>query len=259
MKKTIKYKVASPPKGIKGGYPFNQQGVDGSQYITFENPLVGAQCVYSGSDGVIVALSIEKEDSSFEFTGFALSTLISQRYEIDPTFTKAIGEFGAGSLDKYLGGLMGTYEFGQGSEKQSIYYKAANAITESMTKVMTSDESSIIDFSYQLEDSDEALSYYMTEKGAFQVRDNYFLNIYGEQPGEITYKKIFKSTAPDTVATANGIKNVDPNFSFIAFSRGEKLSTSESLDDIIASGRSFLADQSAEQASMWQEEYTVEG
>ena len=255
MKKTIKYKVASPPLGIKGDNPFLQGTIEGSEYIAFEDPLVGAQCVYSGVDGVIVVLSLQKPDESFEFTGFALSTLISQRYEIDPTFSKAIGEFGSGSLEKYISGLMATYEYAQENAQQSVYYKSANEITESMTKVMTSDESSMIDFSYQLEDSDDALSYYLTDKGAYQVRDNYFLNIYSEDSGEITYKKIFKSTAPNTVATVNGIKNVDPNFSFIAFSRGLKLGTSTSLDEIISSGRTFLDDQTSEQQQIWEEEY----
>jgi len=272
MKKTISYKVAQPPFGINGGLALrnsvNGQVLDNKAYIPYGDPFTEATCLYLGREGAIIALAIPK-DKGIRYALFAASALISQSFQLNPTFGKVINISGNPSLGKYVDQLMEPYDPLNGSEvSHSIYTKAAAEINSNFSKSMASDETEIIDFSYQIEYYPAVLDEYATLAGNWFKTKNkeYFDPFINNDAGGMVNLYIAEGlgTASRSGQDQNKMQTPDGSFiSFWPFDTGDLTENLYSYDqvglqELLNDGLQLLTAVRDEQLQVWEEEYSTQ-
>jgi hypothetical protein len=270
MKKTISYKVAQPPFGIKGGFALRNQITEGvvnnRVYIPYGNPFMEATCVYLGREGTVIALASPKEDGSgIEYRSCIASALISQSFQLRGEFSKVIGNFDP-ALAKYVDQLVEPYDVTQNVIAHSIYTKTAATITESLSKAIASDESEIIDFSYKIDYYPTVLDKYANLAGSwFKTTNGEFYNPFANnETGAM--QNLYQAEGLGAISRSgnNGANQFQaPDGSFISFwpidisdLAGGYSYDAQGLADLIADGVTTLGSARQQQEEAWTEEYT---
>lgn len=271
MKKTISYKVAQPPFGIKGGLSLrnfeNGQVFDNQLYIPYGEPFLEARCVFLGREGAVLALATPKASGEgIEYRLCVASALISQSFAIRGEYTKVM-DGNAPALKKYIEQMMEVYDpINSNPITQSIYTKAAVKIDESLSKAMASDESEIIDFGYEIEYFPSILDKYVTLAGNwFKTRNGEFYNPFANnESGRMENLYIAERLGSEARQTQGG-ENQKPDGSFISFwpldiedfTQGYPY-TPSGLSDLVNDGITTLDAFRAEQQQAWEEQYASE-
>lgn len=273
MKKTISYKVAQPPFGINGNLALrnleNGQVFDNQVYIPYSEPFLEARCVYLGREGAVIALATPKDNGTgIEYRFCIASALISQSFALRGEFTKVMGSTPENAaLGKYIDGMMDQYDPINGVKTlQSIYTKAAVKIDESLSKAMASDESELIDFSYEIEYFPSIIDKYVTLAGNwFKTRNGEFYNPFADNEKGLM-ENIYMAEDLGTQARAGGSENKfqKPDGSFISFwpidtedlTQSSYAYNQEGLQLLVEDGRTTLDAYRAQQVDSWVEEYT---
>jgi len=273
MKKTISYKVAQPPYGIRGGLSLRNLQ-DGSVfnnkiYLPYSEPFTEAKCVYLGREGAIIALATPKENGTgISYRLFAASALISQSFELNGSFTKVINISGNPALGKYIEQLTESYDPLNGVNiSHSIYTKAAAEIDSSFSKAMASDENEVIDFSYQIEYYPAILDEYATISGNWFKTKNkeYFDPFANNDTGGMVNLYIAEGLGTAARFGEDENRMQAPDGSFISFwplnpaqiTGLEFPYNSEGKQELLTSGLQILNETREEQLTTWEEEYDI--
>lgn len=273
MKKTISYKVATPPFGINGGNALvnttNGQIFENKVYIPYGNPFLEARCIFLSKEGAVLALATPKDDG----TGIAYrlcvaATQIGQQFQLRGEFTKVMGSNPA--LAKYIDQLTEAYDpLGGTPIAHSIYTKAAVLIDKSLSKAIASDESEIIDFQYEINYYPSVLDKYSTLSGKwFDAKNGEFYNPFlNNEAGGM--QNIYSATLPG-VASRQGQNDSTavqaPDGSFISFwpvdtddlKGGTYPYNAGGLDTLRSDGINTLDSITNEQQTIYEAEYTPE-
>lgn len=274
MKKTISYKVAQPPFGIKGGLALRNlekgQIFDNKLYIPYSEPFLEARCVYLGREGAILALATPNSSGvGIEYRACIASALISQSFELNPSFGKVINISGNASLGKYIDQLMEPYDpLSSAPINHSIYTKAAAEIDSNFSKAMASDETELIDFSYQIEYYPTILDEYATLAGNWFKTKNkeYFDPFANNEAGAMVNLYIAEGLGTASRSGGDEEKMQAPDGSFISFwpIDTEDLTQNgygynqEGLGELVQDGLTTLSAVRSEQLQAWDEEYSTE-
>ena len=271
MKKTISYKVAQPPFGIKGGLALRNQVTefvaDNRVYIPYRNPFMEATCMYLGREGTVIALTSPKEDGSgIEYRVCIASALISQSFQLRGEFSKVIGNFDP-ALAKYVDQLVEPYDvMNSVPTAHSIYTKTAATITESLSKAIASDESEIIDFSYKIDYYPTVLDKYANLAGSwFKTTNGEFYNPFADNE-KGAMQNLYQAEGLGAISRSgnNGANQFQaPDGSFISFwpidisdlEIGYSYNA-EGLAALTADGITTLNAYREQQEEAWNEEYT---
>ena len=268
MKKTISYKVAQPPFRIKGGLSLRNlesgQVFDNQLYIPYGNPFLEARCTFLGREGAVLALATPKEDGSgIEYRLCVASALVSQSFQIRGEYTKVMNG-NAPALGKYIEQMMEAYDPLNGPVvTQSIYTKAAKKIDESLSKAMASDESEIIDFSYEIEYFPSILDKYTNLAGNwFKTRNGEFYNPFANNEAGRMENLYIADSLGSAARQTQGGEMQKPDGSFISFwpldiedFLGGYTYNAEGLNQLTQDGITTLDAIRSEQQQAWSEEY----
>jgi len=272
MKKTISYKVAQPPFGIKGGpalrNPVTEFVADNRVYIPYGNPFMEATCVYLGREGAVIALASPKDNGTgISYRVCVASALISQSFQLRGEFTKVMQNSDP-ALGKYVDQLMEPYEVTGQNVAHSIYTKAAATITESLSKAIASDESEIIDFSYKIDYYPTVLDKYVTLSGNwFKTTNGEFYNPFADNE-KGSMQNLYRAEGLGVISRDgnNTAKQFQaPDGSFISFwpidisdFTSEYAYNAGGLASLLEDGKNMLFNYREEQEQAWQEEYSNE-
>ncbi len=271
MKKTISYKVAQPPYGIKGGLSLRNlvggQILDNQLYIPYNDPFLEARCVFLGREGAVLALATPKASGEgIEYRLCVASALVSQSFSIRGEYTKLMNIANVPALAKYIEQMMEAYDPLNGPViTQSIYTKAAVKIDESLSKAMASDESEIIDFSYEIEYFPNILNKYVTQAGNwFKTRNGEFYNPFANNEAGRMENLYIAERLGSEARQAQGNEMQKPDGSFISFwpvdiedfSSGNSYTyDAQGLSELVNDGITALDAIRSEQLQVWDEEY----
>jgi len=268
MKKTISYKVAQPPYGIKGGISLRNavsgQILDNKLYIPYNEPFLEARCMFLGREGAVLALATPKvSGAGIEYRLCVASALISQSFAIRGEYTKVMNA-NAPALGKYIEQMMESYDpLNSNPITQSIYTKAAIKIDESLSKAMASDESEIIDFSYEIEYFPSILDKYTNLAGNwFKTRNGEFYNPFANNEAGAIQNLYFAERLGSEARLTATSEMQKPDGSFISFwpvdiddfTTGYEY-TPVGLQSLTQDGITTLQAVRAEQQQAWDEEY----
>jgi len=272
MKKTISYKVAQPPFGINGGLSLRNtvvpDVVDNKVYIPYGEPFIEAKCIFLGREGAVISLATPKEDGTgISYRICVASALLSQSFQLNNQFSKVMSGAGYPALGKYVDQLNEQYDPLNGVEiSHSIYTKAAAEIDNSLSKAMASDETDVIDFSYQIEYYPAVLDKYVTLAGNwFKTKNREFYNpfINGETGG---MTNLYIAERLGTVARSGEQEKAmqTPDGSFISFwpvgfSSSYYPYTPSGHLEALNEGVSILIGARDAQEEAWDEEYNIPG
>lgn len=275
MKKTISYKVAQPPYGIRGGLSLrNLQDpnvVNNKIYLPYGEPFTEATCVYLGREGAIIALATPKGDGTgISYRLFAASALISQSFQLNGSFAKVINISGNPSLGKYVDQLMEQYDPLNGvNTSHSIYTKAAAKIDSNFSKAMASDETEVIDFSYQIEYYPAILDEYATISGNWFKTKNkeYFDPFANNDTGGMVNLYIAEGLGTAARFGEDENRMQAPDGSFISFwpINSEQVTglefayNSAGKQELLNVGLEILNETREQQLQIWEEEYDIPG